>query len=376
MALIEQQRLNISLHNSKVKEYRKILKVLTNGTCYLANQELAFRGNNESATSFNRGNYVELIYAFAENDERISRHLETSTVFSGLSNRIQNDIIEAMAEIIRTDIRKDINKASFVAVEVDETTDVTQNTQISVIFRYVCEASYIVKEAFLGFDNVSDDRRASAIAQYVLGILQKFDCVEKLVAQTYDGASVTSFELNGVQAKIKEDVPEAMFLHCYAHKLNLVLLHSAKCMPEFKAFFKTLEGLSAFFSKSTKRTYLLDNVVKRRLPRTSPTRWSANCRLLQTVSMYHSHLLMVFRVIGDAEDKWDNDSVMKAAGFERWLLKTNNCFWIIAYEGIFNKTDALFRVLQNKLMDIGFCCAQIRDTIDYVERQRQDIIFY
>ena len=95
---------------------------------------MAFRGNDESATSFNRGNYVELIYAFAENDERISRHLETFTVFSGLSNRIENDIIEAVAEVIRTDIRKDINKASIVAVEVYETKDVTQNAQISVFF--------------------------------------------------------------------------------------------------------------------------------------------------------------------------------------------------------------------------------------------------
>ena len=123
---------------------------------------------------------------------------------------------------------------------------------------------------------------------------------------------------------------------------------------ECKAFFKMLEGLSAFFSKSTKRTYLLDNVVKRRLPRTSPARWSSNSRLLQTVSVYHSDLLMVFRVIGDAEDKWDNDSVKKAAGFKRWLFKTNTCFLIIACEEIFNKTDALFRVLQNKLMDIAF----------------------
>ena len=110
LVLNEQQRLNISLHNSKVKENREILKVLINGTCYLDNQKLAFRGNNESATLFNRGNYVELIYVFAENHERISRHLETSTVFSGLSNQIHNDIIEAVAEVIRTDIRKDINK--------------------------------------------------------------------------------------------------------------------------------------------------------------------------------------------------------------------------------------------------------------------------
>ena len=58
----------------------------------------------------------------------------------------------------------------------------------------------------MGFD-VSDDGRASAIAQYVLGILQKFNSVEKLVEQTYDGASVMSSELNVVQVKIK-DVPD------------------------------------------------------------------------------------------------------------------------------------------------------------------------
>ena len=37
LALNEQQRFNISLYNSKVKENRDILKILINGTCYLAN---------------------------------------------------------------------------------------------------------------------------------------------------------------------------------------------------------------------------------------------------------------------------------------------------------------------------------------------------
>ena len=44
----------------------------------------------------------------------------------------------------------------------------------------------------------------------------------------------------------------------------------------------------------------------------------------------------------------------------------------MANEEIFYETDALFGVLQNKLMDIAFCCAQTRDTIDYVERTRQE----
>lgn len=160
-------------------------------------------------------------------------------MFSGLSKRTHNDLIKAVGDVIRNDIKKEINAAPFVAVEVDETTDVTNKAQISVILGYVAtsEVACEVKEAFLGFDDVSDDRRAAAIAEYVFGVLEKCDCVRKLVAQTYDGASVMASELNGVQAKIKERVPEAMFTHCFAHKLNLVCSHSAKCMPECRTFF-------------------------------------------------------------------------------------------------------------------------------------------
>ena len=50
LALNEQRRLNISLHNAKVKKNREILKDLINATCFLAKQELAFRGNDESAS--------------------------------------------------------------------------------------------------------------------------------------------------------------------------------------------------------------------------------------------------------------------------------------------------------------------------------------
>ena len=375
LALDEQHRLNISIHNAKVKENREILKDLINATCFLAKQQLAFRGNHESTGSANRGNYVELLHAFAEKDDRLARHLATSTVFSGLSNRIQNDLIEAVADVIRNDIKKEISATPFVAVEVDETTDVTNQAQISVILRYVAntETDCEVKEAFLGFDDVSEDRRAPAIAAYVLRVLEKYDCVEKLVAQTYDGAAVMASELNGVQAKIKEKVPEAMFTHCYAHKLNLVLLHSAKCMPECRIFFKTAEGLASFFSKSTKRTHLLDDVVKRRLPRAAPTRWSSNSRLLQTISMHQSDLRALFQIIIENPDSWDNDTQMMAAGYDRWLSKASTCFLLMAYEDIFNETNALFRVLQNKVMDIEYCLACIRDTVAALERMRLEV---
>ena len=41
--------------------------------------------------------------AFDEKGDRLARHLETSTVFSGVSNRIPNDLIEAVADVIIND---------------------------------------------------------------------------------------------------------------------------------------------------------------------------------------------------------------------------------------------------------------------------------
>ncbi|KAK0131089.1 Zinc finger MYM-type protein 1 [Merluccius polli] len=88
--------------------------------------------------------------------------------------------------------------------------------------------------------------------------------------------------------------------------------------------------------------------------------------------MYQSDLLAVFRIMSENPDGWDSDTVIMASGYERWLSKASTCFLIMAYDRIFNETDALFRVLQNKAMDIGFCCGRIRDTIGVVEGQRQE----
>jgi len=75
---------------------------------------------------------MELLHTLAAKDESLARHLETSTVFSGFSNIIQNDLIAAIGDVVRYDI-KEISAAPFVAAEVGESTDVTNKVQISVI---------------------------------------------------------------------------------------------------------------------------------------------------------------------------------------------------------------------------------------------------
>lgn len=50
-----------------------------------------------------------------------------------MSNRIQNTLIDAVVDVIRNDSKKEISAAPFVAVEVDETTDVLRISVFQLI---------------------------------------------------------------------------------------------------------------------------------------------------------------------------------------------------------------------------------------------------
>ena len=76
--------------------------------------------------------------------------------------------------------------------------------------------------------------------------LIELGCLKKLVAQSYDGAAVMSDELNGVQAKVKESAPEAIFIHCFAHMSILVLIQATSSISKLKYFSQLQEAYPHF----------------------------------------------------------------------------------------------------------------------------------
>lgn len=160
-----------------------------------------------------------------------------------------------------------------------------------------------------------DDISAEGITKVIFSYLEKYNCFEKLVAQTYDGAAVMASNLNGVQAKVKEKAPWALFTHCYAHKLNLILSQSAKFIPQCTIFFITCDGFTEFFKHSTKRAQNFDEIVKKRIPRSVSTRWSLNSKLVQTIYHYYDSLSELFKKIIDEPLKWDSETILKSKEF-------------------------------------------------------------
>ncbi|KAJ4448812.1 hypothetical protein ANN_00203 [Periplaneta americana] len=171
--------LNLSMDvKEKHREYTRHFTLTSYGK-----QELAFRGHNESVESDNRGNYIEYLSSLSEFDHLLANHLESSTVFRGTSPAIQNDLIFAISGVMIKNIKSEIEEAPFVAIVVDETSDCSNQSQLSTVLRYV-NSTANVQERFIGFTNVSLGKTAVAWFQHVEGVTAEYNVGNKLIAQT------------------------------------------------------------------------------------------------------------------------------------------------------------------------------------------------
>ena len=68
---------------------------------------------------------------------------------------------------------------------------------------------------------------------------------------------VISGHINGVQAIARQEYPFAHFVHCAAHRLNLVLCQSASSISSVKLFFINVGAFSTFTSNAPKRKAFL-----------------------------------------------------------------------------------------------------------------------
>ena len=85
---------------------------------------------------------------------------------------------------------------------------------------------------------------AESLSKYILDNLRKHGLdPSRIVSQGYDGASVMSGRYTGVQQRIKDVVPHAIYVHCYAHTLNLVLVDAVKPVQLAVEFFVLLQSL-------------------------------------------------------------------------------------------------------------------------------------
>ena len=373
-AISHSEKTNQQLHNKKVDENRAYLQKLVDAVLYLSKQEMPLRGHDESQNSLNKGNYRELLQVFAKNDSVFAARLnsrEGSNHFSGVSSTIQNDIITAIANVIKEQIKKEIADAPFVAVQADETTDCATHAQLSVIVRYVLEDK--IYERFLGFYEVSENKNAESLSNIITAVLDSYGVDKvKLVCQTYDGAAVMAGKLSGVQRRLKENgYNNAKFIHCYAHRLNLVLSRSAEKVNGVRIFFSHVRLFSKFTSSSTARKTVFRNFGIN-IPSLCETRWCYRTRTIAAIKTLRFKIKDALNSIVDSPSKWDDDTLCQA---DHLLSKLNDfkfMFLINSFHKILSQAGTLFDILQCRQLDIKFGNQKVSEFINCIEQYKTE----
>lgn len=125
-----------------------------------------------------------------------------------------------------------------------------------------------------------------------------------------------------------------------------------------------MQSFSSFFSRSPKRTVILDEIVKRRLPRAAPTRWIFKSRTVNTLFEHQDSFKECLDKIID-EDGMDSVTISEASG----LLKHLNCpefvFWLKIFHFIMPHVEILFNQTQKR----GIDSPQLQKAIEQFQQQ-------
>lgn len=143
-----------------------------------------------------------------------------------LSPEIQYEIIDISGKLIQQQIVNQVNQSKYFAILGDETLDVSGIEQFSLCIWYIHQGT--LREDFLSFLELYDlsgevisERNVNKCKDLGLNL-------KHLIGQGYDGAANMGGKINGVQARIKQQFPKAIYVHCACQWLNLVLSHSTE----------------------------------------------------------------------------------------------------------------------------------------------------
>ncbi|KAF0747430.1 zinc finger MYM-type protein 1-like [Aphis craccivora] len=338
-------------HTEQIKQNREYMKCIIDIVLLLGRQGSAFRGHRENDTSHNKGNFKELC-------ELMSKYYSefNNKYYNDVTNHsswlIQNDLINICAENVKSTIIKEIQESGMFSISCDEARCHKQE-QLSICIWYPKQLD--VQERFLCFVDVSRSKNADALVSALLNFINTSDLDKvPIIGQSYDGANVMSGSKSGVQRKLREAHPQtiyknAIYVHCMAHRLNLVVVDMSKHLKDARNLFNELEALYITLSQL------------------SDTRWV--CRFKSCDALINNYGDIV-NVLTYEIDEQESKDVAQAIG----VLATIKNFKFIIYLFILHDVLKIINILsvqlQSKLATLGSSACLVNGVKEILEKNR------
>lgn len=266
----------------------------------------------------------------------------------------------------------EVKECVYFSILVDETKDITKTEQLSVVLRYFFEGE--IKERFLGFTPLIGLDANSLFLKIKEMLLKCQIDINNCVAQTYDGASVMRGHINGVQTIFRKEVPQAYYMHCANHRLNLVLVDIAKNIEEADTFFALVQNLYVLFSGSNIHVKFIElqkqvlNIKPIELKRLCFTRWSSQIHSCKAIKNTIEVVLLLLNQLAISK----NDRNLEA----KTLLKQINfkfVYLLLFFNDLLSHIHGVNLYLQDVKADISKAMVLIETTKQLFNDLRNEI---
>lgn len=201
---------------------------------------------------------------------------------------------------------------------------------LSVCLRYLVRdpisQEISIKEDFFEFIIVTSTK-GEHLAKLLIQTLEGTGInIANMRAQGYDGAVNMSGKYNDVQVRICQVVPEALYVHCKSHCLNLAIVHSCSD-KSIRNVMTTVQEVAFSFDYSAKKlqTYVDElesyaatkkKMEKRTKLRTlCETRWTSRADTLYT---FKTSFSVVVHALESLHDKGDDKAGQQLASIMRF----------------------------------------------------------
>lgn len=392
----QNQRQSVShMLSSQSKEmeiaYRTRLTASVHVIRFLLEQGLAFRGNDESTKSLQRGNFLALLDWYSARNAEVANVVNLNAPGNNqlTSPLIQKQIVSACAAETTEAIISEIGD-KFFSLLIDEARDKSIKEQMAVVLRYVNKFGEVV-ERFLGVVHVSDTT-AQSLKNGIEDFFAKNGLsLSRLRGQGYDGASNMRGELSGLKTLILSENPCARYIHCFAHQLQLVVVAVAEGNSYVSNFFDYVSLIVNLVGASCKRKdalrqkqhdHLVESLEKgesssgkgkhqeKTLTRPGDTRWGSHYKtIIRLLSLWNSVIEVLANINDDGSERKNRGTAVglvdKMESYE---------FVLIAHfmRDVLGITNELSQLLQQKDQNIGAAVHLIKTVKERLQEVRHD----
>ncbi|XP_020888411.1 zinc finger MYM-type protein 1-like [Arabidopsis lyrata subsp. lyrata] len=362
------------------KHWRDVMLRIIGVVKTLAERNLAFRGGNEKVNDPNCGNFLAFIRMIGGFDSVMKEHIRRinngEIYHHFLSHKIQNELIELLANEVKLMILKKIQDAKYFSVILDSTPDVSRKEQMTFLIRCVdvSTSSPKIEEFFLTFLEIKDKKGEGLFKTLQDALIDLKLNIDDIRGQGYDNGQNMKGRHKGVQKRLLDVHPRAFYTPCGCHSLNLALSDMASSSKKAISFFGIIQRVYCLFAASTNNWEVFREMVNGiTLKPLSQTRWESRIDSVKPIRFQASKIRDALFYLAEYSDtpghRSDAESLAESethgiGGFEF-------LFGMVIWYDLLSAVNIVSKSLQLEDMDLEAALSQLGGLLAYLKNYRE-----